>query len=217
MEIDLFRTDLVEKKNALKNKTAADINYVLSETVVGHLHDLMTLNVVAAFNEGYEEGFKDWQKDSEKEQKKDGEEWSQDYIAGLNDMCETVMDIVMCESERSNAFTDEELESEYGFFSLRNIVKYHSATEIISIAKGIREKRKQEEDKEIRVGDEVNIVSINTNGQKHGVATMVSRNGWASVMFPDGYCMSYQTAVLFKTGRHFDVAGFLKQMEGEKE
>lgn len=101
------------------------------------------------------------------------------------------------------------------FVSDFEIFKNYSASEAISKIKAYEEKQKQEEDSEIRVGDEIYILDKNylsvvtsiyeVNGNKNAVC--ITQNGkWNIGPISD----------LHKTGRHFpEIEEVLKKMQGE--
>ena len=100
----------------------------------------------------------------------------------------------------------------FGTETLGDILDSYSASEAITKIKEYEEK-KEAEDKEIKVGDEV----VNDAGFI-AIVTRVHRNDdFVAIMYTDGSCdNSKRRDGLTKTGKHYDIQSILDTMSDEQ-
>ena len=89
------------------------------------------------------------------------------------------------------------------------VLDHYTAYEAIEKLKAYEEKQKAED--EIKVGDEVRRKTAPTN-ERGGIVTKEYENTYY-IMWTDGSSGQWDKDKVVKTGRHFDIASILKEMQ----
>lgn len=123
--------------------------------------------------------------------------YEDDYDRGLSDMYEAVCLILMPTHKRG--LTDDEINHIFGTRIISNIFEMYEAADIIRMIKEYQE--------EIRVGDEVKIISDGI----YGVVTNADYKDNIYLIFSDGStCGGFESNGLQKTGNKFHIQDILK-------
>lgn len=158
------------------------------------------------FENGYDHGYEDGKKAS----CDCNDNLECEYIRGLNEAWEVIQNIV----DVIGGYSDKMLMDIFGTYRTNEIVQRYAPQDAIRMIKEYKEQQ-QQQDTEIRVGDEV----VMKYGYKGIVITDVPEGGIISVWFPNcTHVQMYPIENLTKTGRHFDqIAEVLKEMRSESE
>lgn len=165
------------------------------------------------FDKGYTAGYKQGITDNNgnaKRQANDSRE--QGYQEGLEDVWQYMKKIAFRETEGGIPLA--ELKEMFGEDSclLTEMLRNYSVTEVIDIIKAYEEK-KQKQDDEIKVGDEV----TGCDSHYKGIVTRVNEI-ICYVMWNDGSSGSRNKDVLHKTGKHIDgITEILEQLDEVSE
>lgn len=171
-------------------------NYIVLDGMIDNQKNVL----YAAFDKGYKQGVQDGKE----------EVWNARYLKGLNDAWDAAREIctnwVLSDKALSDIFGEGK--------TIDDIMRDYSASEAIARIKEYEEKRMeemQEEDEDIKVGDEIKC------GNRLCVVTRVG-DGYMTVVYDNGDGGVLAKEKCQKTGRHFPkIAEALKQMqEGEE-
>ena len=129
------------------------------------------------------------------------------YQKGLDDAWEVARKIVLSPDEGGTSLPD--LLAIFGNGSMQRVFRNYSASEAIEKLKAYEEKQKAND--EIKVGDEVKRKLASENDSR-GIVT----KEWGDIyyiMWPDGSSGKWYKDSIVKTGRHFDIKGFLEDVK----
>ena len=156
-----------------------------------------------AYQRGYDKGYADKTNNI-----KAGKELAKDiYQRGLDDAWEAARKIVLSPDEGGTSLPD--LFAIFGDGSMQRVFRSYSASEAIEKLKAYEEKQKAND--EIKVGDEVKRKLASENDSR-GIVT----KEWGDIyyiMWPDGSSGKWYKDSIVKTGRHFDIKGFLEDVK----
>ena len=195
----------IEKNKALK-LSVGEINNNLSILEELVRKDIME-QVDEAYQKGYDKGYADKTNNNEvcKMLAKDIQDEA--YQRGLDDAWEAARKIVLSPDEGGTSLPD--LFAMFGNGPMQAVFRNYSATQAIAKLKDHEEKRKA--DDEIKVGDEVKRKLASENDSR-GIVT----KEWGDIyyiMWSDGSSGKWYKDSIVKTGRHFDIKGFLEAMK----
>lgn len=146
--------------------------------------------------------------------REDMQDWEKDQAdrlieQGMNMAWECILKIVGRDTN-CGCLSQSQLYEIFGEIDYRNIVLHNSAAEAIERIREYEEKKKQKEDKEIRVGDEVQSL-----GEITGIVTYISETEGFNILWKDGSVGKRKNISDYKkTGRTFSgIAEILKKMK----
>ena len=126
------------------------------------------------------------------------------YQRGLEDAWEAARKVAL--NSNDGGLSIEKLDEIFDRYTLQQVLKEYTAKQAIAKLKVYEEKQKADE--EIKVGDEVEVLN---SGNKYLIAWISGTSicGFAH----DGVNCRLQPSDVRKTGRHFDIASILKEMQ----
>ena len=130
------------------------------------------------------------------------------YQRGLDDAWEAVRKILMLESD--GGYSWKEMKSIFGTDSASEIYVHHTAAEAINKIKAYEEKQNDE----IEVGDTVDLKDA-VSDKGDGIVTKIVNNDYCYIVWYDGSGGAWAKDMLFKTGKHIDIASILEDMRND--
>lgn len=161
-----------------------------------------------AYQRGYKEGYSKAENDYHAKTEEDRQS---SYELGLNMAWEAAKKIYL--SQIHGGISGNALVEIFGY-PTNDILERFSASEAIEKLKEYEEQKKQEEDTEIRVGDEIQTL----DGQIIGIVTYISKIEGFSILWRDGSVGKRKNIYDYeKTGRAFpEIVEVLKKMQEGK-
>ena len=139
------------------------------------------------------------------------------YEDGLNDAWDCARKVIIDKCEGGISY--DERTKIFGSTFVTDVMKKYTASEAIAKIKEYEVKQKQ--GNELNIGDEIIITLPNAlyKGEK-GIVTQADTqiDGYARIMFSDGYENSYKIKAIKKTGKSYpEFVNILEQLKEDKE
>lgn len=178
--------------------------------IIENLMDGIITNLEEAYDYGYHQGYED----GKKENCDCTDNMEHEYIRGLNDAWEVIQNIA--KDDTKSGYSYKMMMDIFGVYRIYDIVQKYAPQDVIRMIKEYEEQQiqdnEQEQDTEIKVGDEVVIddsIGIVTRAFPGAVTCYVMREDGSSGEEDRNDCKT--------TGRHFDqIAEVFAEMRGEK-